>query len=144
MNQSSLNSIIDSINTHYIFKRKSRQGSSKLRVAIDANEIEIMGLEVSNYKQCKFLQIGTKHGWAAFNMLRFLNAVNGTIDTVDIGGGKVDKWIKHVDSIIRKYDLDFMICSHSKGSDYFFNNTENKYHIIFIDKDISFPQASGL
>ncbi len=111
-------------------------------------EINIIQEEILKFPKCRMLQIGTNFGWTVWNVLKQLDKVGGSIDTVDYAYAKAKqlkrtmKWVNHVKSVLQTYDLNGMVRYFTEGSNHFFQNEcDTTYHVVFIDGDHSHKQS---
>lgn len=112
-------------------------------------EVGIIQKEIAKFPNCRMLQIGTNYGWTVWNLLKQLDHVGGSIDTIDYAHVKKAKqlkrtmsWINHVKSVLAKHDLNGMVRYFTEGSNHFFQNNRGRtYHVVFIDGDHSYKQS---
>ncbi len=116
---------------------------------IEDEELVIIQKEILKFPKCRMLQIGTNYGWTMWNVLKQLNQVHGSIDTIDLAkarkpklSSRTDKWINHVSSVLENHDLGGLIRYFINGSnDFFEHHCDTTYHIIFIDGDHARKQS---
>ncbi len=110
-------------------------------------EIGIIQNEIIKFPKCRMLQIGTNFGWTVWNVLKQLDQVGGSIDTIDYAHAttkmlaRTMKWVNHVKSVLNKYDLNGMVRYFTEGSNHFFQECDTTYHVVFIDGDHSWKQS---